>query len=221
MGFKAVVFDLDGTLLDSARDFIAILQAMRAELGLQPLDESLIRQTVSAGAAAMVSLALEMPAEHADFEAHKQDFLQRYRANPCLYSRLFDGLPELLHQLEARGIAWGVATNKPEQFARPALDQLQLLERAAVLICPEQVNQPKPAPDMLLLASQQLGIEPAQLLYLGDDRRDIDAARAAGAASMAVGYGYHGADDDPRQWAADYFVATSSELPAAVLALLD
>ncbi|MBS7326908.1 MAG: HAD-IA family hydrolase [Thiopseudomonas sp.] len=221
MAFKAVFFDLDGTLLDSARDFIAILQAMRSEAGLPPLADTLIRQSVSAGAAAMVSLALDMSTDDSRFEAYKQDFLQRYQANPCLHSRLFDGLPQLLTQLEARAIAWGVATNKPEHFARPALAQLQLLQRAATLVCPEQVKQPKPAPDMLVLACQQLNINPAQMLYVGDDRRDIDAARAAGVASMAVGYGYHHGNDDPRLWGADYFVATSTELAAAVLALLD
>lgn len=221
MALKAVLFDLDGTLLDSARDFIAILQAMRAEASLPALDESLIRQTVSAGAAAMVSLALDMPADHPDFAGHKQDFLQRYRDNPCLHSRLFDGLPQLLEQLEARGIAWGVATNKPEHFARPVLEQLQLDQRAALLVCPEQVERAKPAPDMLLLACRQLGITPQQAMYLGDDQRDIDAARAAGMPSLAVGYGYHAASDDPRRWAADHFVEQSTGLAATVLALID
>lgn len=221
MMLKAVLFDLDGTLLDSARDFIAILQAMRAEAGLPALDASLIRQQVSAGAAAMVSLALDMAVDHPDFEPHKQDFLQRYRDNPCRHSRLFDGLPELLERLEARGIAWGVATNKPLQFARPIIEQLQLAQRAAVLVCPEQVAQAKPAPDMLLLACEQLGMAPAQALYLGDDRRDIEAARAAGMPSLAVGYGYHRPDDHPRLWGADHFIEQSTQLADAVLALID
>lgn len=221
MSIKAVLFDLDGTLLDSALDFLAILQAMRAEAGLPPGNETPIRQSVSAGAAAMVSQALEMAQDAPGFEAHKQDFLQRYQANPCLHSRLFDGLPQLLEQLEARQIPWGVATNKPEHFARPILAQLQLDQRCAVLVCPEQVAQPKPAPDMLLLACQQLAVSPAHCLYLGDDRRDIQAAAAAGMPSLAVGYGYHNASDDPRSWAADHFVEDSSQLGHYVLALTD
>lgn len=221
MGIQAVLFDLDGTLLDSARDFIAILQAMRAQRGLPAMPEHLIRQSVSAGAAAMVSQALEIAPTETGFEALKEKFLQQYQAAPCRHAQLFPGLPELLAQLEQRQIPWGVATNKPEHFTVPILQQLHLHTRAASIVCPEQVAHPKPAPDMLLLASRQLQVAPVRCLYLGDDRRDIEAATAAGMPSMAVGYGYHAPQDCPRNWGATHYVEHSSQLSAAVLDLID
>lgn len=220
MTIQAVLLDLDGTLLDSALDFIAILQQMRAERGLAPMDARLIRQQASAGATAMVSLALDMSPEHPGFTAHRDDFLQRYGQEYCTHSRLFDGLEQLLSLLEQQQVPWGVATNKPERFTRPILQQLQLAGRAAVIVCPEQVKQSKPAPDMLLLACRQLEIAPQHALYVGDDLRDIQAATAAGMPSMAVGYGYHGAEEDPQAWNATHYVQKSTQLAAAVQALL-
>ncbi len=220
MNIKAVLFDLDGTLLDSALDFIAILQQMRKEHGLPAMDSQLIRQSVSAGAAAMVSLALETDTGHPGFDTLKDDFLQRYSNGYCVHSRLFDGLPELLALLEQRNIPWGVATNKPLHFAAPILQGLQLEQRAAVLVCPEHVEHAKPAPDMLLLACQQLGIRPQQAIYLGDDQRDILAANAANMPSMAVGYGYHGAHESPQDWGARHYVKKSTQLASALLELL-
>ena len=220
MSIQAVLFDLDGTLLDSARDFIVILQTMRIEHGLPPLDETTIRQKVSAGAAAMVSVALDIEQNHPDFDALKENFLQRYSENYCTYSCLFSGLSELLVLLEKHQIPWGIATNKPQHFTRPILEKLQLDNRASVQLCPEQVNQPKPAPDMLLLASQQLNIPPQHILYIGDDSRDIQAATAANMPSMAVGYGYHSPQDNPESWGANHYVKDSTQLATAVLALI-
>lgn len=220
MNIKAVLFDLDGTLLDSALDFIAILQQMRNELGLPAMASHLIRQQVSAGANAMVELALEATLGSDDFDMLKEDFLQRYHAAPCTHSRLFEGLPELLDALEQRKIRWGIATNKPERFVQPIIRSLQLEQRASVVLCPEHVEQPKPAPDMLLLACEQLGIQPGEAIYLGDDQRDILAARAAAMPSMAVGYGYHSADENPQNWGADHYVKNPTQLASKVLALL-
>lgn len=220
MTIQAVLFDLDGTLLDSALDFIAILQHMRAEHGLPAMDEQLIRQRVSAGAAAMVSLALATGPEQPGFDALKEDFLQRYRQQYCTHSRLFAGLPELLKQLEHRQIAWGIATNKPEQFTHPIVRTLQLEQRAAAVVCPEHVKHPKPAPDMLLLACEQLGLSPQQAIYLGDDRRDIEAANAASMPSIAVGYGYHGPEENPQDWGATHYVKDSIQLADTLLPLL-
>lgn len=220
MSIKAVLFDLDGTLLDSSLDFIAILQQMRAEQGLPAMEAQRIRQQISAGASAMVELALEIRRDQPGFDSLKEDFLQRYHAAPCAHGRLFDGLPQLLCGLEQRGIAWGVATNKPERFARPIMQALQLEQRAAALVCPEHVSQPKPAPDMLLLACEQLEILPRQAIYLGDDQRDILAAGAAGMPSLAVGYGYHKAHEDPQDWGAGHYVKNSTQLASTVLALL-
>ncbi len=168
----------------------------------------------------MVSLALDITPEHPGFNALKNKFLQRYAQQPCLHSRLFPGLPELLDLLAQRSLSLGIVTNKPQQFSRPILQALQLEQRFAVLVCPEQANQPKPAPDMLLLACQQLSIEPQQAIYLGDDLRDIQAAQSAGMPSMAVGYGYHGPDENPATWGATYYVPHSTQLASALLALL-
>lgn len=220
MTIRAVLFDLDGTLLDSALDFIAILQRMRAEHSLPAMDEQLIRQRVSAGAAAMVALALEAEPEDAGFDVLKEEFLQRYSQHYCTHSCLFAGLPELLEQLEDRQVAWGIATNKPEQFARPILHSLQLQHRAATLVCPEHVKRVKPAPDMLLLACEQLDISPQQTIYLGDDQRDIQAATAAHMPSIAVGYGYHGPDENPQDWGATHYVKDTAQLTATLLSLL-
>lgn len=211
METKAVLFDLDGTLVDSALDFIAILQAMRSERGMPPMATSLIRQRVSAGAAAMVGTALELEPESAMLETHKADFLQRYAQNCALHSRPFPGVEALLDCLERHAIAWGVVTNKPQHFAVPVLQQLGLHERLSVLVCPEQAAA-KPAPDMLLLACKQLGLSAHEVVYLGDDQRDIQAATAAGMPCVAVGYGYHGPEDDPRTWQADYFIARPEQL---------
>lgn len=220
MGIRAVVFDLDGTLVDSALDFVAILQGMRAEQGLPPLAPASIRQQVSGGAVRMVSHALNLTEQDDRLDALKADFLNRYRHAYARYTRLFPGLPALLDSLDQHSIPWGVATNKPVQFAQPILQALQLNTRASVLVCPEHVRQPKPAPDMLNLACQQLQLPAAQVLYIGDDLRDIQAAQAAHMPSMAVGYGYHGPDDDPRRWGADWFVADSPALSEALQPLL-
>lgn len=220
MNIRAVLFDLDGTLVDSAQDFIAILQQMRHERGMLAIDESCIRQQASAGAVAMVSTALELTANDAEFSACKDDFLQRYQDSCTHYTRPFAGLPELLNHLDQHRIPWGVATNKPVQFAEPVLQQLGLLERMAVLVCPEHVSQAKPAPEMLLLACQKLAIAPKHTIYLGDDQRDIQAAKAAEMPSIAVGYGYHKHTDNPQSWGADHFIAQSEQLLAELKPLL-
>jgi len=220
MKIQAVLFDLDGTLIDSAKDFIAILQQMRQERGMLAMDSNRIRQKASAGAVAMVCTALELAQDDTEFTACKDDFLQRYRDNLTRYTRPFAGLPELLGHLEQHGIPWGVATNKPVQFAEPILQQLGLLERMAVLVCPEHVSQAKPAPEMLLLACQKLDIAPKHTIYLGDDLRDIQSANAAGMPSVAVGYGYHNQTDDPKNWGADYYIAQSEQLLVELKPLL-
>lgn len=220
MKIRAVLFDLDGTLVDSAQDFIAILQQMRQERDMPTMDAKLIRQQASAGAAAMVSTALELAQEHIEFTTYKNIFLQRYQENCARYTRPFTGLSELLSYLDQHRIPWGVATNKPVQFAEPILQQLGLLERMAVLVCPEHVHQAKPAPEMLLLACQKLDIAPNQAIYLGDDLRDIQSANAAGMPSVAVGYGYHNQADNPQNWGADYFIAQSEQLLTELKPLL-
>ncbi|WP_017939345.1 N-acetylmuramic acid 6-phosphate phosphatase MupP [Zestomonas thermotolerans] len=214
MRLRAVLFDMDGTLLDSAPDFIAITQAMRAERGLPPLPEKTIRDVVSGGARAMVATGFALDPEAPDFEPLRQEFLERYQNHCAVLTRPFDGIPELLEDIERARLRWGVVTNKPLRYAEPIMRDLGLAERSAVLVCPDHVSRSKPDPEMLLLACAKLGIQPAEALFIGDDLRDIEAGRAAGTRTAAVSYGYIHPDDNARHWGADVVVDHPLELRA-------
>jgi len=140
MRLRAVLFDMDGTLLDTAPDFIAICQAMLAERGLPPIADRAIRDEISGGARAMVAVTFMMDPESPGFEALRQEFLERYLKACAVHSRLFDGMAELLADIEKANLLWGVVTNKPLRFAEPIMQQLGLAERSALLICPDHVN---------------------------------------------------------------------------------
>jgi N-acetyl-D-muramate 6-phosphate phosphatase len=216
MALRAVLFDMDGTLLDTAPDFVAVCQAMRAAHRLEPIDDQLVRDVVSGGARAMVSatFGLEIGAE--GFEALRLEFLERYQQHCAVLSKPFDGMLELLEDIERSRLMWGVATNKPVIFAEPIMQQLELADRSAVLVCPDHVERSKPAPDMLLLACEKMGIAPADVLFVGDDARDIEAGRAAGCKTAAVTYGYIHPEDNPRHWGADVVVDHPLELRAVL-----
>ena len=212
MRLRAVLFDMDGTLLDSAPDFIAISQAMRAERGLPPIADKLIRDQVSGGARAMVGANFAMDPEADGFEALRLEFLDRYQAHCAVLTRPFDGMHELLDDIEQAKLIWGVATNKPVRYAEPIMQQLGLAQRSAVLVCPDHVSRSKPDPEMILLACAKMGVEPAATLFVGDDERDIEAGRAAGCKTAAVTYGYIHPQDNPRNWGADAVVDHPLEL---------
>jgi phosphoglycolate phosphatase len=216
MALRAVLFDMDGTLLDTAPDFVAVCQAMRAARDLPPVDDQLIRDVVSGGARAMVSATFEMEVGAEGFEALRQEFLERYQQHCAVLSKPFDGMLELLGDIEASRLIWGVATNKPVTFAEPIMQQLGLNGRSAVLVCPDHVPRSKPAPDMLLLACEKIGVAPADVLFVGDDARDIEAGRAAGCKTAAVTYGYIHPEDNPRHWGADVVVDHPLELRAVL-----
>ena len=212
MRLRAVLFDMDGTLVDSAPDFIAICQAMRAARELPPLDAQRIRDCVSGGAKAMVCTSFAIDEYHPDFEALRLEFLDRYVEHCAVLTRPFDGIERLLDDLEHARLRWGVATNKPLRFAEPIMQRLGLSSRASVLVCPDHVSRSKPDPEMLLLACRQLALEPQQVLYVGDDARDIEAGQAAGTRTVAVRYGYIHPDDNPAHWGADHVVDSPDEL---------
>lgn len=216
MALRAVLFDMDGTLLDTAPDFVAVCQAMRAARDLPPVDEQRIRDVVSGGARAMVCATFDIEIGAGGFEALRLEFLERYREHCAVLSKPFDGMPELLADIEASRLIWGVATNKPVIFAEPIMQQLNLAERSAVLVCPDHVPRSKPAPDMLLLACEKIGVEPSEVLFVGDDERDIESGRAAGCKTAAVTYGYIHPDDNPRHWGADVVVDHPLELRAVL-----
>jgi 2-phosphoglycolate phosphatase len=216
MRLRAVLFDMDGTLLDSAPDFVAISQAMRAERGLPPIADKLIRDQVSGGARAMVAATFAMAPEAEGFEALRLEFLERYQSHCAVLTRPFNGMNELLDEIEQAKLIWGVATNKPVRYAEPIMQQLGLAQRSAVLVCPDHVSRSKPDPEMILLACARMGVEPAATLFIGDDERDIEAGRAAGCKTAAVTYGYIHPQDNPRNWGADVVVDHPLELRAVL-----
>ncbi|MBG6290407.1 N-acetylmuramic acid 6-phosphate phosphatase MupP [Pseudomonas nitroreducens] len=214
---KAVLFDMDGTLLDTAPDFVAVCQAMLKAHGRAPIDDQRIQDVVSGGARAMVAATFDMDPEAPGFETLRQEFLDRYQEHCAVFTRPYEGMAELLESIERSRLIWGVVTNKPVRFAAPIMQQLGLAERSAVLVCPDHVKNSKPDPEMLLLACSQLNIDPSQVLFIGDDLRDIESGRAAGTKTAAVRYGYIHPDDNPAHWGADVIV----DHPRDLLAVLD
>lgn len=214
-GFKiapVVLFDLDGTLVDSSGDLAAALNAVRASLGLAPIATAQIRSAISVGARAILSQGIpEQPAE-ALIASHLDAFFEHYLA--CLGTRdhLFDGIPEVLTAIEAQGSRWGIVSNKREDLARLVIERLGLDRRCAVLIGGNTLARSKPDPLPVVTACQRLGIEPSQAVFIGDDARDIEAGRAAGTGTVAVRWGFHADADDPACWGADFVLETPQQL---------
>lgn len=212
MRLRAVLFDMDGTLLDTAPDFIAVAQAMRLARGLNPVPDQQIRDVVSGGARAMVLSAFDVDPMSDEFETLRLEFLERYQSHCAVYSRLYDGMEQLLQDIEQAKLIWGVVTNKPLRFAEPIMQQLGLASRSSVLICPDHVSRSKPDPEPMLLACRKLQLDPSTVLFVGDDLRDIESGRAAGSKTAAVRYGYIHPDDNPGLWGADVVVDNPLEL---------
>lgn len=216
----AVLFDLDGTLIDTAKDFIRIIQHMAQQQGLERLDDDLIRSQVSEGGRAMVHLLYpNLALDSAELWQYRQQFLDIYEQNICVDTTLFEGMNELLLDLEQRDIAWGIVTNKPRYLTELLLKSLNLTERCTVLVCPEDVSKTKPDPEPMYLACKQLDIAPEQCIYVGDHPRDIDAGRNAQMYTILASYGYLPLDrrDDLVSWQADEIVADVATLHQAIL----
>lgn len=204
---KGMLFDLDGTLLDTAADFADVVLQMTEQAARPAIDFTAIHQTVSNGARALVELAFEIKQGHPDFEERFNTLLDLYSQRIlATKATLYPGMDALLQELEQSGIPWGIVTNKPERFSRPLLHSLGFTRRCSTLICPDHVTNSKPHPEPLLLACQQLAIEPSSTIYVGDHPRDIDAGRAAGMFTIAVRYGYLPATPPVEQWQADLIV---------------
>ncbi len=208
----AVLFDLDGTLLDTAPDFHWTLNALLAEEGQPAMDYATLRSHVSAGARAMVQAGFELNLDDPSFDRLHQRMLALYASHLAVDTVLFDGLNSTLQALESAGIAWGIVTNKPELYTRPLLEGLNLTERAASVICPDHVNQRKPDPESLFMACRQINARPQHCVYVGDHIRDIEAGRRAGMRTVAAGYGYIDASDSVASWQADHIITHGNEL---------
>ena len=209
---RCVLFDLDGTLVDTAPDLAFAANAVRAEAGLGPLPIAQYRPVASAGARGLLKVGLNLDVEHPDYAARRERFLKHYRENLARESQLFSGMEPQLRAFEARAIRWGVVTNKPQWLTEPLMQQLQLSARAACVIGQQDGLPVKPAPDPLLRACEQLQIAPADGVYVGDDRRDVLAARAAGMPVVAAGWGYLGDGESVEDWHADAILRTTAEL---------
>ncbi|WP_027350377.1 HAD family hydrolase [Halotalea alkalilenta] len=212
---EAVLFDLDGTLVDTAPDLIAATNRLRREHDLPPLPYAQVRAVVSNGGAALVELALAQRQE-VDRGAGLQRLLALYEAHVAQESRTFPGLVELVEALDAQGVGWGVVTNKQRRFAQPLLSQLALNPR--VLVCADDLSACKPDPAPLLEAARRLAVDPGRCWYVGDHLRDMQAAINAGMLPVAALYGYLGADERPESWPAKLRFTDSESLAAAILA---
>jgi phosphoglycolate phosphatase len=199
---RAVLFDLDGTLVDTAPDLGYALNLQRTRHSLPPLDDAVIRPQASHGARGLLGVGFDLHPEHPRFAAMREEFLQLYADNICRHSRPFPGILDLLDALESRGLKWGVVTNKPARFTEPLMSILDLAERAACIVSGDTCPQPKPHPAPMLAAAELCGATPAQCLYLGDAERDIEAARAAAMPALVAAWGYLDASDQPHTWGA-------------------
>jgi len=209
---RAVLFDLDGTLADTAGDLGGALNQLRVARGLPALPLNTLRPYASAGARGLIGVGLDIHPGHAEFESLREAFLAAYTGCLAETTALFSGMDALLQKLEERGLQWGVVTNKPHRFTVPVMEGLNLMQRAAVIISGDSTAYAKPHPLPLLTACEQMGVPPASVLYVGDDLRDIQAAQAAVMPSAAVQWGYIGHNGDIRDWGADVVVAHPLDL---------
>jgi phosphoglycolate phosphatase len=208
----AVLFDLDGTLIDSAPDLAGACNEMRVERGLAPLAYERLRAMVGSGARGMVGIGFSLVPSDDGFAALKDEFLRRYEQRMTRETRVFPEVAALLATLEGQGVPWGIVTNKAARFAEPLVAALGLASRAGALVCGDTTPHAKPHPAPLLEAAKRLGIAAGRCVYVGDDRRDVDAGRAAEMATVVAGWGYLGDGEPPEAWGADALIAAPAEL---------
>ena len=207
---EAILFDLDGTLADTAPDLAAALNKLRASRGLQPAPYESLRPYASAGARGLIGAGLGLGPDAEEYEALRVAFLDNYATSIAVHSRLFDGVPALLDALNAAGISWGIVTNKAMRFTDPLVPLIGL-GHAGCVVSGDTTPHAKPHPAPLLEAAQRLRISPASCWYVGDDLRDIQAGRAAGMVTVAAAWGYCGTDG-PAQWNAHAIAGSPLEL---------
>jgi phosphoglycolate phosphatase len=209
---EAVLFDLDGTLVDSAPDLAGAANEMRVCRGLAPLPLERLRPMVGSGARGMVGIALQVTPEDADFAALRDEFLDRYARRLTLESRVFAEMLPVLDALDAHPLRWGIVTNKASRYTTLVVQGLGLAARAEVVISGDTTPHTKPHPAPLLEAARRIGVAPGACLYVGDDLRDILAGQAAGMRTVAVGWGYLGLGEPIASWNADAVIERPEEL---------
>ena len=209
---RAVLFDLDGTLIDSAPDLAGAGNDMRIARGLAPYPLQHFRPMVGAGARGMVGRAFDVGPQDAAFAVLREEFLRRYEGRMTQATRVFDGMLPVLDAFDAWPLPWGIVTNKAMRFADPLTRALGLLPRAATLVCGDTTPHAKPHPEPLLEAARRLGVDAADCIYVGDDLRDVQAGRAAGMTTIAVQWGYLGEGEAIEVWGADHLAHTPAEL---------
>jgi 2-phosphoglycolate phosphatase len=209
---QAVLFDLDGTLVDSAPDLGAAVDQMRVDRGMTSLPLVHYRPMAGAGARGMIGLAFGFTPEHPEYDAMKEEFFRNYEA--CMTQRTFafEGVEQMIDKLVASQLPWGVVTNKSKRFAEPLTMAMPLFQTAAVVISGDTTPHAKPHPEPLLEAARRLGIAPTACVYVGDDERDIVAGHAAGMKTVAATYGYLGAQSDVQKWQAHANIQSPLEL---------
>ncbi|MFO7287366.1 MAG: HAD-IA family hydrolase [Gammaproteobacteria bacterium] len=217
MSVDAVLFDLDGTLVDSAPDLVGVLNRLLAEERRPPIPYAIARNAVSDGAAGLIRLGFGHDLSADRFEALRQRFLELYAKGVCVNSRLFISLDDIIASTSNN--AWGVVTNKPHAFTEPLLARLGLAGACRCVVGGDRLPQRKPHPAPLLLAAEELGVEAERCAYVGDAPRDIEAGRAAGMVTIAAAYGYIRPTEDVEAWGADHVVRRPSELRSVLRAL--
>jgi len=211
---KTVLFDLDGTLLDTAPDLASALNAVLQANGRPALPFELIRPVVSHGGNALIELGFGLKPDEAGFEPLRRQLLDYYETNIARETRLFPGMQEVLDRIEADGLNWGVVTNKPAWLTDPLMDALQLSERAAGIVSGDTLRERKPHPAPLLHACRLIGSEPHECLYVGDAERDIEAGRRAGMTTLVALFGYLLESDRPETWGATALINEPGEILA-------
>ena len=214
LDFKALLFDLDGTLLDTAPDFITAVEKQLKIRGGQLLDGNLVRTSVTHGSIGIIESVYGIKQDNPQFESLKEEFLELYLGNIAEKTQLFDGLQIVLDSCEKHNIPWGIITNKPLKYTQPVLEALGMEQRSVTTICPDHVTHPKPDPEGLLLACSEINLAPADCIYVGDHIRDIQAGKSAGMRTLAAGWGYIEENENISEWQADWVITDSKDLNA-------
>jgi phosphoglycolate phosphatase len=207
-----VLFDLDGTLADTAGDLVASLNRIRTTRGLSAMSTESLRPYASEGARGLLRAGMGIAADHADFRALRDEFLAHYAEGLAATTQLFDGMASLLEQLDQRALRWGIVTNKLGRFTTPVVVALGIEHRAGAIVSGDTTPHAKPHPAPLFHAADALGISPERCVYVGDDLRDIQAGNAAGMPTIVAEYGYLGVGADPDTWPATGWIAHPLEL---------